>query len=117
MASIIFAAIQAGSVVWPVVITTAVLSGIAYYVKNYLAPSGSGEGVLNWKDILSGLILAVVAGMSDSITQWITNDVIDWSLAAKTAGSLIVTYFVTTFFSGHKLGIVDPPPPPPPPSK
>ena len=101
MASVIFTALQSGNVVWSSTILSAVLVGSGYYVKNYLLPSNSTEGSLTWRDILSGVLLAVIAGLSDSISSLVINGVIVWSLLGKTVLTVTITYFTTTFFSGQ----------------
>jgi hypothetical protein len=101
MASVIFTALQTGNVVWISTILSAVLVGVGYYVKNYLLPSNSIEGSLTWRDILSGVLLAVVAGLSDSISSLIVNGVIVWPLLGKTVLTVTITYFTATFFSGQ----------------
>jgi magnesium-transporting ATPase (P-type) len=101
MASVVFAALQTGNVIWASTIILTICVGITYYVKNYLSPSDSPEGQLNWKNIISALILAVATGVSDSIATLIVNGTLNWGLLWTTVSSVVVTYLGTTFFSGQ----------------
>jgi hypothetical protein len=103
MASVIFSALQTGNVIWASTIILTVCVGISYYIKNYLMPSDSIEGQLNWKNIISALILAIVTGLTDSIASLVVNGVINWGLLWTTVTSVVVTYLGTTFFSGQLL--------------
>jgi hypothetical protein len=101
IASVIFTAFQNGNVVWASTIISAICVGASYFVKNYLMPSDSTQGTLTWKDILSGVLLSVVAAIGDSVSSLVINGVIAWSLLGKTVISVAITYFTTTFFSGQ----------------
>jgi magnesium-transporting ATPase (P-type) len=102
MLSVLVAAIQSGQIVWAVTFVTMFLVGAQYYVKNYFLPSDSLEGSVNRKDVVSTILLAIIAGLSDTIGQFIVNGVIILPIVGKTVLSVIVTYFTTSFFSGAK---------------
>lgn len=102
MLSVLVAAIQSENIVWTATLVTMVLVGGQYYIKNYLMPSTSDEGKVSWKDVLSTVLLAIIAGLSDSIGQFIVNGAIVWSIVGKTIMSVVITYFTTTFFAGAK---------------
>jgi hypothetical protein len=103
IASVIFTALQTGNVVWASTIISAICVGAGYFVKNYLIPSDSTQGTLTWKDVLSGVLLTIVAAIGDSISSLVINGVILWSLLGKTVVSVAITYFTTTFFSGQVI--------------
>lgn len=92
-------AIEAGNVVWPVTITTAVVVGVGYAVKNIWLPSVSADGKFDWQDIASAVILAVTVAIGDSIATLVTNGVMDWLLLGKTILSVVITYFTATYFA------------------
>jgi hypothetical protein len=106
IAGVFFTALQNPPVVWAITIITAILIGGSYFVKNYLSPSVSPSGTLSWQDILSAVLLAIFAAVSNSLTSLVVNGVIIWSLLGKTVISVIITYITTTYFSGD----VQPPP-------
>jgi len=99
MASIFFAAVQAGNVAWVSTIVSAILVGAGYYVKNYLSPSDSTSGTLSVKDIVSTLLLAVIAALSNSVSSLVVNGTIVWTVLGKEVISVVVTYLSTTFFN------------------
>lgn len=99
MLGIILAGIQTPPVVWASVLLATVLVGTGYYVKNYLMPSVTATGQLSWQDVLSTIILAVVAALSDSLSALVVNGVIVWALVGKTALTTAIAYVTTTYFS------------------
>jgi len=101
MAGVIFAALQTGNVIWASTIIVTLCVGVGYYIKNYLMPSDSVEGQLNWKNIVSALILAVLAAVSDSVVNLVANGAVNWGLLWTTVTSVVVTYLGTTFFQGQ----------------
>jgi len=68
-----------------------------------LMPSDAPEGQLGWKEIVSALILAVVAAVSTSITDLVASGAVNWGLLLKTVGTAVLTYITTTFFSGKQV--------------
>lgn len=102
MLAVIFTALQGGNVVWAATIITAVCVGIGYFVKNIWFSSVSEDGVFDWRDIASALILAVVAAVSESIGQIVVGGIIEWGEMVKIIVAALFTYFSTTFFSGAK---------------
>ena len=104
MAGVILTALQSSvPPVWAVTIITTVCVGIGYYVKNYYIPSTSVQGELNWGDILSGMILAIVAGVSNSLSELVISGIVVWGALFKIIGTVSITYLTTTFFSGTKV--------------
>lgn len=99
----IFLALQSPDTVWAGVIITSICLGIGYFVKNYLMPSDAPEGQLGWKEIVSALILAVIAAVSASITDLVSSGTVNWGLLLKTVGTAVLTYITTTFFAGQKV--------------
>lgn len=100
----IFLALQTPeTTIWAGVIITSLCLGIGYYVKNYLLPSDAPEGSLGWKEILSAVILAIVAAVSASITDLVASGAVNWGLLLKTVGTSVLTYLTTTFFSGKQV--------------
>ncbi len=102
MFSVIYAAMQGtGEIMWTYTLSLAVLTGVAYYVKNYwIAQSVSVEGAWDWRDFMSGLVLAVVAALIDSLGSIIVGKVIYWHELGKLVLSVFGTYMLTTFGFG-----------------
>lgn len=101
MLSVIVVGMSKIPVVWAAVITTAICTGIPYYVKNYLMPSTSAQGQLNWKDALSAVILAVCASVSNSIADLVINGAIDFVALKNIVIGVLGTYLSTTYFTGQ----------------
>ncbi len=87
--------------IWYVVLVTVAFAG-TYAVKNYFLPSDSAEGAVKWKDILSGLIIAVCMAISNLAATLITG--IDFSAQVLwiTVIGAVVGYFTKTIPQGVK---------------
>ena len=87
---------------------------IWYLGKNYVFPSTSPLGSINIWDLLSGLILAVGAGLIALAGQWITVTIIDWHQIWVTVYTSSLAYLAVKFGFNSKgvIGVVDPPIPP-----
>lgn len=109
MIMVIFAALQTPPVIWASTIILAIVVGGGYFVKNYLLPSNSIAGQFNWRDVLSTLILAVLAAVGDSIGAIVVGGVISWALLGKTILYVVGTYFTTTFLMKNDPPITPPP--------
>lgn len=75
---------------------------IVYFGKNFLWPSTSPLGFIDVWDLLSGLIIALGAGLSDLAAQWITVHVIDWHILWITVSGSVVAYILSKFGWGPK---------------
>jgi membrane protease YdiL (CAAX protease family) len=103
MIGVIFTALQAGNIVWAATIISAVCVGLGYFVKNVWFQSASEDGVFDWKDAVSAVILAIVTTIGGMVSELVTGDgVIDWILLLKTIGTVVITYFTATFFEPAK---------------
>lgn len=100
--SVIFAAMQTGDIVWASVIITSICVMVGYWVKNWWFSSVSEDGVFDWRDIASALLLLVVASVPESISQIVIDGSIDLSQLMTVIGTVIFTYFTATFFSTGK---------------
>ncbi len=82
---------------------TVVLIGTAlvYTGKNAFPSlqSDSPSGTLNWKNIVSAVIIAVGTGLVTYVGQIVAGDVIDWIMMLKVAGSVTLTYLGSTLFT------------------
>lgn len=87
---------------WYVVITTVVFAS-GYAVKNYLMPSDSAEGVVNWKNILSGLIIAVNMALSNLAAILLTGSEFSFHVFWITVVGAVVGYFTKTIPQGEQL--------------
>lgn len=102
MISILATAYLDGNIIWAQTLLSMACVGIGYYVKNYFMPSDSQQGQFSLRDILSILILTIVATVGDSISGLVINGIIDWGALGKMALGVIFTYFTSTYYSGIK---------------
>lgn len=72
---------------------------IIYLGKNWILPSNSSPGTLNWRDALSGLIIAVGTAISTYAAGIMTSGEVDWKTLGASVLSVIVGYFGKTFAS------------------
>lgn len=101
--SVIFAATQnPETVVWAGVILTSICVTLGYYAKNWWFESASEDGVFDWRDVASALIILVVTAIPESINQIVVDGVINTGQLLKVVASVIFTYFTATFFSTGK---------------
>jgi ABC-type uncharacterized transport system permease subunit len=87
---------------WFSIIVAVVFTG-GYAIKNKWLPSNSPEGELNGRDIVSGLFLAIVMGLSDLVASSITGEPLTGKMVAITISGIIVQYFTKTISTGTKL--------------
>lgn len=72
---------------------------ILYFAKNWLMPSNSDGNNLNWRDILSGVLIAISMAISSIAGSIITLGFVDWKAFGVAIVSAIVGYFTKTFIA------------------
>jgi hypothetical protein len=88
---------------WPyVAIVTIVFTG-GYAVKNWLMPSTSPEGTLNWRDIVSGIIVALCAALADYAGTLMTDVLFTWQALWAAIASGVMIYFTKTLPAGVRI--------------
>lgn len=87
---------------WGYVFLATVSFTLIYLAKNYILPSTSEEGRLNWRDALSGLIIAIAMGISSFAASVLTTGKIDWNALLIAIIGSVVGYFTKTLPSGKK---------------
>jgi len=70
---------------------------VVYIGKNALFQSNSVKGTLNWRDALSGLIIAIGTAISSYAASIIITGEIDWKALITAVVAVIVGYFGKTF--------------------
>jgi hypothetical protein len=75
---------------------------IGYYAKNWWFPSASTDGVFDWKDVLSAILVAISVAIPESIAQIIVENAINWKELLTVVGTVVFTYFTGTYFSKAK---------------
>lgn len=75
---------------------------IGYYAKNWWFPSVSEDGVFDWRDVASAVIIALSVGVPEAIGQFIVDGVIVWKELLTVICTVVFTYFTGTFFSSAK---------------
>ena len=83
---------------WIVFGVTIVGVVLTYVAINFLKPSVSKPGTLDWIDILKGLFLAVGTAIADFVANLATGDPLDLTELAKLVGVVVLGYFSKTFF-------------------
>lgn len=99
---VFLAAVQTGNVVWPVTIITAICLGGGYFVKNIWFQSASEDQVFDWRDVISAILLSIFATIGDSVGNYVVGNLVDITALLKTIGTIVLTYFGTTFFENAK---------------
>jgi phage shock protein PspC (stress-responsive transcriptional regulator) len=89
---------------WLMVGIAAVTTILTYTGKNLLPwfkflHSDSPAGTLSLINILSGLFLALGAGLLDGLGQYFIEGVIVWAVLWKVVASITLTYIVATWFA------------------
>jgi len=84
-----------------VLVVTLVFAG-GYAVKNFFYPSISAEGQFTWRDLLSGLIMALTMGLSQIAAQWTTNTPFTWQIVWSMMLAALTTYFTKTLPQGFQ---------------
>ena len=87
--------------IWFVVLVTVAFAG-EYAVKNYLFPSTSPGGLVYWKDILSGLALAVFMALNVLGANLLTGTEFSLAVFWSTVVGAVGVYFTKTVSQGVK---------------
>jgi hypothetical protein len=61
--------------------------------------STSGPEQLSWKNIVSGVIIAIGTGLTDYLGQIVINHAVVWPMLWHVVIGITLTYISTTFFS------------------
>jgi hypothetical protein len=88
--------------IWFVVLVTVAFAG-EYAAKNYWFPSNSPEGQVYWKDILSGLFLAVCASLNALGASLLLGTIFTAHILWITVIGAIAAYFTKTLPQGTKM--------------
>ncbi|MFA5432909.1 MAG: hypothetical protein WC319_08565 [Candidatus Paceibacterota bacterium] len=75
---------------------------VGYYAKNWWFPSVSEDGVFDWRDIASAVILALSVAIPESISQFIVDGAIVWKELFSVIIAVVGTYFTGTFLAKAK---------------
>lgn len=87
---------------FPYVAIVTMVFAVSYWLKNYFMPSDSGEGVANWKDILSGIIIAVNMALSNLAATLLTGTEFSMQVLWVTIAGAVIGYFTKTVPQGAK---------------
>lgn len=97
--AIVINAFNQSPVNYGVLIVMLIGTTLVYTGKNVFIVSDSPSGTINWKDILSGLIIAIGTGLTQYIAMIVTGTEIDWLIFGKVVASVSLTYLAGTFLS------------------
>jgi hypothetical protein len=96
-ASMIFANWQTeGSLSFSIVLV-AIAFLLGYYAKNWWFPSVSDDGVLDWRDWVSAVLIGLSAAIPEYISQIIVDGAIVWRELLTVVGTVLFTYITSTF--------------------
>jgi len=87
----------------PMLIIGLIAATLIYVGKNAFIPvltSIAAVGVINWKNVFSGLFIALGNGILDGVAMIIINGAIDVKQLLLLSLSIALTYFGATVFSG-----------------
>lgn len=70
---------------------------LTYFGKNWVFTSGSVLGSITIRDLFSGLLLALGAGVSDWVAGLVTGTVLDWAALGNLMLSVGLGYLAKTF--------------------
>lgn len=90
---------DAQEIVWSIVWITVSGNALIYFAKNFWLPSTSGKGKFNWRDVSSGLIMAVGTAISSGAASFIIEGSINWPMLGKTVLGVIIGYVAKTLKS------------------
>lgn len=88
--------------IWYVVLTTGVFA-VTYWLKNKFLPSDSEEGIANWKDIVSGLLVAVCMAISILAADLLTGTAFSAHVLWITVLGAVTGYFTKTIPQGAQV--------------
>ena len=88
--------------VWSMLAITLIGTALTYIGKNALVPlqSDSPPGSLNFKNIVSALLIAIGSGITEAVATIAGTGVIDWNILLKVVLSVTFTYLGSTVFAG-----------------
>ena len=69
---------------------------VIYVAKNFFMPSDSDPGTINWRDLVSGLIVAMGMAISSFAASIITLGFIDWKALGLAVLYAVIGYFGKT---------------------
>ena len=95
-ASMLFAQWQTGDLSLSAIIV-AVSFLIGYYAKNWWFPSVSTDGVMDWRDWLSAVLIGLSAAIPEAISQIVVGNAIVWGELVSVVGTVLFTYITATY--------------------
>jgi len=87
---------------WGITIVMLIGTALVYIGKNIFLQSESPSGWLDWRDLVSGLIIAIGTGLTNYVAQIVTETVINWTTVWHVALSVALTYLASTFFTPER---------------
>jgi len=74
-----------------------------YAIKNFFMPSDSPEGQVFWKDIVSGVVIALCMALSNLAATLLPGVEFSWPVLWTTIVGAVVGYFTKTLAQGKKV--------------
>ena len=81
---------------WNYVLISTIGISLTYIGKNAIYQSSSPSGTLDFKDMISGVIIAVGTAISTGAANWITEGSIDWKAMFAAVVAVVIGYFSKT---------------------
>lgn len=102
MLSVILAAMQTPPVIWAVTLTSAVLIGAGYYIKNFWHFSLSDSGKFNFRDFIGLALISIITALGNSIAQYVIGEHFNLQLFLITLRNVAIAYFSSTLLMGEE---------------
>ena len=101
-ASLIFADYTGGDFVLASSLLVAIAFLLGYWAKNWWFPSVSEDGVFDWKDVASAILIALSVAIPEGISQIVVDGFIVWKELVIVTGTVVFTYISGTWMSNAK---------------
>jgi len=102
-AALLFADFQISGNIETASVVVAAAFLIGYYAKNWWFPSVSIDGVFDWRDVASAILVALSVAIPDAITQIVVDGIVIWKDLLLVTGTVVFTYFTGTYFSKAEI--------------
>jgi len=101
-AALMFADYTGGNFVFASSLLVAIAFLLGYWAKNWWFPSVSEDGVFDWRDVASAILIALSVAIPESISQLVVDGFIVWKELVIVTGTVVFTYISGTWMSNAK---------------
>ena len=107
LVGVVVAAFSTQPIAWAVVAITLIGTALTYIGKNAIPAlqSTTGPGTLSLVNLISGILVAIGSGITESIATLISVGHIQWDILGKVVLSVTMSYLGATLFAGPNTAI------------